>query len=380
MNNILKFSIVLLIITFLFYPPAVFGDSADPTFKKSVVMVRAVKQDYDYRTPWKQSSMSSGVGSGFVIEDGLILTNAHNISNAKYVEVRKQDLAKRYIARVAFAGHDCDLAVLAIDDMSFYNDVVQLELGGIPAVNSTVQTYGFPMGGKQISVTEGVVSRIEMDVYAHPRADSHLVVQTDAAINPGNSGGPVIQNGKVVGVAFQGLSSGDNIGYMIPTTVIRHFIKDINDGEYDGFGSLGFSMFPGLHSDSYRDYLQVPDGEEGVVVLETMMHSSVEDMLKPEDVITSIDGHEIDNDGNIYFGDESGFFYVISPEGERVWRTTKLGTRVWSSVTIGDNGIIYVGADQEDETSLLYAIQTEATGPASTGWPMRAKNARHTGR
>jgi outer membrane protein assembly factor BamB len=88
----------------------------------------------------------------------------------------------------------------------------------------------------------------------------------------------------------------------------------------------------------------------------------------------------IDNEGNIYFGDESGFFYVISPEGERVWSTTSLGDRVWSSATIGNDGIIYVGADQGDETSKLFAIQTEATGPASSGWPMRAKNARHTGR
>jgi S1-C subfamily serine protease len=272
------------------------------TYDKSVVMVRCVQQQFDYSTPWKQKSMGSGVGSGFLVGNGLILTNAHNIGNAKYVEVRKQDLAKRYAATVAFAGHDCDLAILQVSDMSFYDGMVNLEIGEIPVANSTVQTYGFPMGGKQISVTEGVVSRIQMGVYAHTRADSHLVVQTDAAINPGNSGGPVIQNGKVVGVAFQGLTSADNIGYMIPTTVIRHFLTDIQDGKYDGFGSLGFAMFPGLHSDSYRQYLRVPKGRQGVVVLRTMMHSSIEKLLQKEDVLTKIDDYEMDNDGmiNIY--------------------------------------------------------------------------------
>lgn len=119
-------------------------------------------------------------------------------------------------------------------------------------------------------------------------------------------------------------------------------------------------------------------GEDGLLVAYNTADGSVLWTYELND--GSLVTPAIDNDGNIYFGDESGFFYVISPEGERVWSTTKLGTRVWSSVTIGDNGIIYVGADQDDETALLYAIQTEATGPASSGWPMRAKNARHTGR
>jgi S1-C subfamily serine protease len=138
-----------------------------------------------------------------------------------------------------------------------------------------------------------------MDVYSHSRADSHLVIQTDAAINPGNSGGPVLQDGKVVGVAFQGLMEAENIGYLIPTTVIQHFLTDIEDGTYDGFGSVGFSFFPGLHSKSYADYLKVPAGQQGIVVLRTMLNSSVESVLQASDVITKVDQFDIDNDGMI---------------------------------------------------------------------------------
>ena len=65
-------------------------------------------------------------------------------------------------------------------------------------------TYGFPAGGEQISYTRGVVSRIEVEGYVHIGNRAFLAVQTDAAINPGNSGGPVIQDDKVVGVAFEG--------------------------------------------------------------------------------------------------------------------------------------------------------------------------------
>jgi S1-C subfamily serine protease len=267
--------------------------------EKSVVMIRSAGQEFDFVTPWKQRAMSQGVGSGLIIEGNRVLTNAHNVSNNKYLELQKEGVAKRYPAKVAFIGHDCDLALLAVDDSSFFDDTIALEFAELPGINTTVSTYGFPMGGRYISVTEGVVSRIQMDAYAHTGADSHLVIQTDAAINPGNSGGPVMQNGKVVGVAFQGLRQAENIGYMIPTTVIRHFLSDIEDGKYDGFGSLGVMLYPGLHSVSYKDYLKIPSGQEGIVVIDTIMHSSVETILQRGDVLVQIDDYNIDNDGRV---------------------------------------------------------------------------------
>jgi S1-C subfamily serine protease len=256
-----------LLLSGLAQPATAFAQTGQRTLNRSVVMIRSVQQEFDYVTPWKQADMAQGVGSGFVISGRRILTNAHNASNNKYVEIRKEYLAKRYPAEVAYIGHDCDLAILTVTDETFFNDMVPLEFGTIPKVNTTVQTYGFPLGGRRISVTEGVVSRIQMDVYAHSRADSHLVVQTDAAINPGNSGGPVMH--------------------------------DIEDGRYDGFGSVGFSFFPGLHSTSYADYLKVPSGKEGIIILSTLMNSSVESVLQAGDVITRIDDFDIDNDGMI---------------------------------------------------------------------------------
>lgn len=274
-------------------------DPEDLTYEKSVVMLEVVQQDWDYKTPWKQSAMARGVGTGFIIDGKRILTNAHNISNIKYLEVKKQNVAKRFPAKAVYVGHDCDLAIIDIEDPAFYDDMVPLELGGIPRVNSTVTTCGFPVGGRQVSITKGVVSRIEVGNYSHTQADMHLLVQTDAAINPGNSGGPVLQNGKVVGVAFQGLQTADNIGYMIPTTVIRHFLKDIEDGKYDGFPSPAIAVFEGLHNPAYKYYLKLPAFVEGVVVLLVQKNSTAENILQPGDVITQIDGFNIDNDGMI---------------------------------------------------------------------------------
>jgi S1-C subfamily serine protease len=273
--------------------------AAEISPEKSVVMIRGASQDFSYVTPWKQGTMSQGIGSGLIIDGKRILTNAHNVSNAKYIEVKLENIAKRYPSKVAFIGHDCDLAILTVDDESFFAGTIPLEFGDIPQINTVVSTYGFPMGGNRISVTQGVVSRIDVEAYSHTGSDSHLVIQTDAAINPGNSGGPVIQNGKVVGVAFQGLRQAENIGYLIPTTIVRHFLADINDGKYDGFGSLGAALYPGLHSASYKEYLKMPPEQEGVVVTAVLMHSAVEPILQKGDVITQIDAYKVDNDGRV---------------------------------------------------------------------------------
>jgi S1-C subfamily serine protease len=269
------------------------------SYEKSVVMIMTVRQDFDFVAPWKKQPMSGGVGTGFVIDGNRILTNAHNVANARYIEVKKQYLAQRYPAQIQYIGHDCDLALLTVDDTSFFVDTAPLSFGPIPSINSTVQTCGFPMGGRQLSITEGVVSRIETGTYSHTQFDSHVIVQTDAAINPGNSGGPVLQNGKVVGVAFQGLQSADNIGYMIPTTVIHHFLTDVKDGTYDGFGSPGIGAFEGLHNPSYKTYLNVPANIEGIIITEIVRKSTAEGTLQKGDVLTTIDGYNIDNDGMI---------------------------------------------------------------------------------
>jgi S1-C subfamily serine protease len=320
--------------------------------EKSVVMIRSAGQEFDFVTPWKPKAMAQGVGSGFIIDGMRVLTNAHNVSNNKYLELQKQDVAKRYPAKVAFIGHDCDLAVLTVDDKSFFDDTAALEFAELPGVNTAVETYGFPMGGRRISVTKGIVSRVQMDTYVHTGADSHLVIQTDAAINPGNSGGPVLREGKVVGVAFQGLRQAENIGYMIPTTVIRHFLDDINDGRYDGFGTMGVMLFPGLHNPSYKDYLKVPADQQGIVVIETIMHSSVESILKAGDVLTQIDQYAIDNDGRVeIYGLKLDMSEVV--ETKQIGQTVELafyrdGSPMKATATVSLNRPVFEFARQYD--------------------------------
>jgi len=271
--------------------------------RASVIQIFVDSQDEDYARPWQRPRPQRSGGSGFYIGKRRLLTNAHVVSNAKSLLVKRADMTKRFRARVLFAGHDCDLAMLTVDDPAFFEGMEPLVIGARPSIRSTVATVGYPMGGTRLSVTEGVVSRIEVRTYVHTGADQHLAIQIDAAINPGNSGGPVMQNGEVVGVAFQGQFFAQNIGYMIPPSVMHHFLEDCADGTYHGYPELGLYTAE-LENDALRAYLGVPGDESGVVILKAMPYASAVGHVERNDVLVKIDGHKIENDGTVKIGDE----------------------------------------------------------------------------
>jgi S1-C subfamily serine protease len=269
--------------------------------RKSLVRITTTSQEPDYKVPWNPGNINRGVGAGFIIAGPRIVTNAHVISNSRFVSVEREGDPKQYEAKVKFVGHDCDLAVLDVADPGFFKGLRPLDIGGIPQLESTVSVYGYPIGGQRMSVTRGVVSRIDFQSYSHSAVDSHLAIQIDAAINPGNSGGPVLQNGKVVGVAFQGYSGdvAQNTGYMIATPVIQHFLKDIADGKYDKYVDLAIMQFK-LQNPAQRRALGLSDdNEDGILVGSVVPGGACDGVLKEGDVILALDGLPVASDGFI---------------------------------------------------------------------------------
>ncbi|CAK9137755.1 unnamed protein product [Ilex paraguariensis] len=177
----------------------------------SVVKIFTVSSSPNYFLPWQNKSQRETTGSGFIIPGKRILTNAHVVADHTFVLVRKHGSPTKYRANVQAVGHECDLAILVVEREEFWEGMHFLELGDIPFLQEAVAVVGYPQGGDNISVTKGVVSRVEPTQYVHG-ATQLLAIQIDAAINPGNSGGPAIMGDKVAGVAFQNLSGAENIG------------------------------------------------------------------------------------------------------------------------------------------------------------------------
>lgn len=281
--------------------------------RASLYKIRVVSQTVDFRQPWNHSQARKGTGSGFYIGKNRILSNAHVVANARFITVQRDGDPVASPAFVTYIAHDCDLAILTVADKKYFKNVPSLGFGAVPKLRTPVATVGFPTGGEQISVTEGIVSRIEYRRYVHPYNFNHLMVQVDSAINSGNSGGPVLQAEKVVGVAFQSYTAAENTGYIIPTPIIRRFLVDIEDGIYDGHiaSGLKFKRFVMLNRGT-AEYHGMRQGGRGVKISYVEKWSPFFRRLHQGDILLEIDKKDIGVDGSIsYLGERVSFLAWI---------------------------------------------------------------------
>lgn len=266
-----------------------------------VVRVFATAQQPDFDCPWQARSPVSSTGSGVVVGPGDILTGAHVVANATFLQVRKPSSPDKAIARVKRISHDCDLALLeVVDPPGFLDDITPARIGDIPRLHDAVAVAGYPVGGEEISVTQGVVSRIEVQRYSH--SERHLLAVTvDAAINAGNSGGPVFaDDGKVVGIAFQKLQGGENIGEMVPPPLIRAFLDGEAIGRPPQVPALGVGT-QNLENPLLLRQLGLTPGDTGVLVLKVEHGGTADGVLQPRDVLHAIDGVAIANNGTVLY-------------------------------------------------------------------------------
>lgn len=324
-------------------------DYYDEVFDSIVKIYATHNFEPDTTMPWQKRHSYTSYSSGFVIAGRQILTNAHSVEYAGQVLVRRRGSSKKYRAKIEIVANECDLAVLSIEDEAFWttrtdyddddedeeqedndndsNDeneetneedaILPLEFGDLPELQDEVEVLGYPTGGDSLSVTKGVVSRIEATEYAQCSGSHLLAIQIDAAINGGNSGGPVVDatTGMVVGVAFQALEHAENIGYVVPVTVVLHFLEDIRrHGKFSGVTSLGI-RYARLENESMRSYLKLPQETKGkskkgsnnqaanggVMIRSCYPTCPAKDFLKENDVILSIDGIPVASDGNVPF-------------------------------------------------------------------------------
>ncbi|XAR50151.1 Peptidase Do [Bertholletia excelsa] len=282
----------------------------------AVVKVFCTHTEPNFSLPWQRKRQYSSSSSGFVIGGRRVLTNAHSVEHYTQVKLKKRGSDTKYVATVLAIGTECDIAMLTVENDEFWEGVSPVEFGELPALQDAVTVVGYPIGGDTISVTSGVVSRIEILSYVHGSTEL-LGLQIDAAINSGNSGGPAFNDkGNCVGIAFQSLKHEDveNIGYVIPTPVIIHFIQDYEkNGAYTGFPILGVE-WQKMENPDMRVAMGMKSDQKGVRIRRIDPTAPESQVLKPSDIILSFDGVDIANDGTVPFrhGERIGFSYLVS--------------------------------------------------------------------
>ncbi len=272
--------------------------AAEARIRDAVVKITATMRPPDLTKPWAKQSPAEASGTGVVIEGKRILTNAHVVTYASQLFVEGGQSSEKLPAKVLAVSPGIDLAVLTLDDESFFEKRAPMpRTTALPEVKASVLAYGYPQGGTTLSITKGIVSRIEYTGYGDDTAG--VRVQIDAAINPGNSGGPALIDGKMIGVVFSKVAMADNIGYIIPSEEVDLFLKDVADGHYDGKPAM-HEPLQTLENDALRAFLGVDRKTQGMVV-QSPNPADPSDPLKHFDLITKIGDYPIDNTGMVTF-------------------------------------------------------------------------------
>ncbi len=287
------------------------GATTVPTnVENAVVKVFSTLRFPDPFKPWTKQAPTEVTASGVVIEGKRILTNAHVVLYSSQVQIQANQAGDKLSATVLAVAPGIDLAVLKLDDESFFKTHAPINRAtALPDIKDPVLAYGFPTGGNALSITKGIISRIEFVPYNYPV--SGLRIQIDAAINPGNSGGPAIAGDRMIGLAFSHLDQAQNIGYIIPNEEIDLFLNDIADGHYDGKPAM-LDELQTLENPALRAFLKVDKSVEGIVVHRPDLTNAA-NPLREWDVITKISGTPIDDQGMIKLGSDKrvSFQYLI---------------------------------------------------------------------
>ncbi len=235
-----------------------------------------------------QNRKEQSLGSGFIISaDGYIVTNHHVIKDADKVKVILHDKAE-YDAEIIGADPMTDLALIKIKG----KNLIPLKFGASSdaTVGSWVVAIGSPFGLEQ-TVTAGIVSAKGRIIGSGPYDD---FIQTDASINPGNSGGPLLNlDGEVIGINTAIISSGQGIGFAIPSDLAIGIIEQLTEQQSVSRGWMGVAIQN--VTEELAEYYQIKK-TKGVFVAKVYPGEPAEEAgIQAGDVIIKIDDKEIEN-------------------------------------------------------------------------------------
>lgn len=280
------------------------------------------------RVPGSKKNVERNIGSGFIIsEDGLIITNKHVVSDTSATYQILTNDNKKYNVEKIYRDPVNDTAILKIS----VNNLKPLKLGdsSVLKLGQLVVAIGTPLGEFTNTVTTGIVSGLGRGITAGSPFEGYVekldnVIQTDAAISPGNSGGPLLNSkGEVIGINTAIAAEGQNIGFAIPSNVIKELIDNFQQrgGSFERpYLGVRYKMI-----DSQTAVLN--DLVEGAYVIEVVQGSPAEKAgIQEEDVVIELDGKKIKGDN------DQGLAKIIAQKkiGDniraKIWRTGEIKT------------------------------------------------------
>ncbi len=270
-----------------------------PSPSSSLVRINATLQRYNFIRPWEKGAPTPRRGLGAFITGKRVLTTAELVENSTYIELELTGTGEKTPAKIVGLDYEANLALLEpIDAKSKILDkLVPLKLDDTVVAGDNLEIWQVEDNGNSVT-TDVKVLRVAVGNYFIPGSQL-LTYQVKGSLqyHANSFTLPVVKDGNLAGLLLS-YSSKEQTSNLLPSSIIKHFLDDLKDGDYKGFPNLGLGYAQTL-DEQLRKFTQISDKKGGVFVRRVIDDSSAgKGGVKEGDIIMSINGHNIDSRGN----------------------------------------------------------------------------------
>lgn len=264
--------------------------------KLSVVRVNVTTQSWDFLHPWGKRQPFTRRAIGAVLPGARVLVTAELVANLTYLELETPEGGRKVPAAVEAVDYEANLAVLKTEAADFLAGAPELQVAE-SAIGDMLSVWQLENNGRLL-VTQGPMTTAENAAY--PVDGSFLIYRMTVRLQGRESSFtlPVVHDGKLTGV-LMGYDAQSNNANVIPAPIIRHFLKDIDGGHYNGFPRMGYA-YSATRDPALRRYAKIPaDVAGGIYITDILKGSPAASAgLQKGDVMIAVDNSPVDQDGN----------------------------------------------------------------------------------
>jgi S1-C subfamily serine protease len=262
----------------------------DDMVNHGVVSIRVTGQEYNFKTPWTRQAPWSHGATGLVVDRHRILAGGRFFHSGNLIEVQRFD-GRRVAARVLVFDPDASLALLTVDEPSFWTGLRALPLLTAAPRSGRVAVVRRPNDGN-IEGAAATIQRVTTELIG-PGWSGYPALDLIEGFKEPDTSDIVLAQGGVAGILTLPM---DKRSLAASAPVLRDFLEEADHAPYRGFGGLGVSTQT-LTDPALRDHLGLKPSDGGVRIISLLPEGGGAEALKVGDVLVAIGADTIDSSG-----------------------------------------------------------------------------------
>ncbi len=289
-------------------------------FEKKIVTVEVTGTAYDFFQPWSRS-VKSIQKTGVALRPGELLATAEGFPDHTQIRLQKDGRGKWWLGKLKWVDYHSNLAVVDAQDPAFWDDMKAAVLAPKATPAGALHVLKWRSGNlesRRADLTQFTVRDANLSWV------NHLNLEIDTELDGPGLGEVLISGDRVLGIVSS--KSGNKV-LAIPSSFILPVVEANRKGNYRGLGYFDFVWQPGSNPASLQ-YLGVPVDAKGVLVIDVPSEPGKTPVLKPKDVLLSVDGFDVDTEGD-YIDPDYGHLMLENLATRKHWAGDVIKLKIW---------------------------------------------------